>query len=450
MGITIEADNIVLLMDNYGEDSKKLHTSFLQAGKNYPVFVIEDDGFLPEGVTSVFGYFLGDFDNLEIVPGKPRYFNQITVPEYWEISANNSNGKVHELNKERARIFYAEPKHKRLVKVVDWYDDRGVVRSSDHYNRFGALYARTIFNSKGQRINKSYFNAVGKEILMENYVTRDIILNDGDVVRIFKNKHEFATFALQKAGYAGYRVFFNTLSTSFFVSERLPENGKGDVLFWQEPIYEEIPGNMRLILNGTSTRTGKIMVQSEAAFQKLLALGAPVEQIKKLGFIYPFKKENLGRKEALICTNSDNIAELQTIVESLPEVHFSIAALTEMSSKLMGMDKYSNVSLYPGVKMKVLDELFERADYYLDINHESEIVSAVEKAFLHNQLIFAFRETLHNPRYVAEKHIFTKDRVNEFIIELKAVMGNSELLKEHLECQKEYAMLETKETYFGI
>ena len=39
-------DNIVLLLDNYGEDSQKLHNSFKLAGKNYPVFVIEEDGFL--------------------------------------------------------------------------------------------------------------------------------------------------------------------------------------------------------------------------------------------------------------------------------------------------------------------------------------------------------------------------------------------------------------------
>ena len=444
MGITFESDNIVLLLDNYGEDSKKLHTSFLQTGKNYPVFVIEEDGFLPEGVVSVFGCFLGKFT------GKPRYFNRITVPEYWEISANNTSGRVHELNKERARIFYAEPKHKRLVKVVDWYDEKGVVRSSDHYNRYGALYARTVFNAKGQRVTRSFFNEEGKEILVENYVTKDIILNDGDVVRIFKNKHEFAAFALQKAGYAGYRVFFNTLSTSFFVSERLPENGMGDVLFWQEPVHNEIPGNMRLILNGTSNRTAKIMVQGEEAYRKLLALGAPSEKLRRLGFIYPFAKENRGQKEVLICTNSDNIAQLDKIVEALPELHFSIAAITEMSSKLMSMDKYSNVSLYPGVKMKVLDELFMKADFYLDINYESEIVSAVEKAFLHNQLIFAFKETLHNASYVAKEHIYPADKANELILALKAVMGSTVLLNEYLAKQKDVAMLETMENYLSI
>ncbi len=449
MGNTVK-DNIILLLDFYGEDSRKLHDSFKLAGKNYPVFVIDDDGYLPEGVTSVFGYFLGEFKAGENIPGKPRYFNQITVPEYWEISANNSNGKVHDLNKERARIFYTEPKHKRLVKVVDWLDDRGVVRYSDHYNRQGALYARTIFNAKGQKVNKTYFSADGKEIVMENFVTRDIILNEGELVRIFHTKRDFVGYVLEKAGYANHRVFFNSLSTSFFVSESLPENQKGDILFWQEPINNEIPGNMLGILNGTSKRAAKVCVQRRDSYEKMLALGAPADIISPLGFIYPFKKENLGRKEALICTNSDNIAELQTIVEALPEVHFSIAALTEMSSKLMGMDKYSNVSLYPGVKMKILDELFEQADFYLDINHESEIVSAVEKAFLHNQLIFAFKETLHNPCYVAKEHVFAKDKANELILELKAVMGNTALLEEYLERQRTFAMLETKEKYTGI
>lgn len=449
MGSTVK-DNIILLLDNYGEESKKLHTSFKLAGKKYPVFVIEEDGFLPEDVNSVVGFLLGDFKEAKHLPGQALYFNQIKVPEYWEISGNNSKGSVHDLNKERAGIFYAEPKHKRLVKVVDWYDEKGVVRSSDHYNKYGALYARTIFNAKGQKVNKSYFSADGKEILMENYVTNDIILNDGNVVRIFHTKKELAAYVLEKAGYARHRMFFNTLSTSFFVSELLPENGKGDVLFWQEPIREDIPGNMRGILDGTAKRAARVMVQRGDAYEKMKALGAPERVIRKLGFIYPFQKENAGRPEALICTNSDRIAELNKIVEALPEVHFSIAALTEMSSKLMSMEQYENVSLYPGAKMNLLEELFEKADFYLDINYESEIVSAVQKAFLHNHLIFAFKETLHNASYVAVEHVFALEQADALIKEIKAAMGSTERLKAGLGAQHRAAMLETKETYLGI
>ena len=119
MGQDIKSSEIVLLFDNYSTDSKDMHHSFLRTGCNGPAIVIEEDGFLPEGVISVFGAFLGNFENAKNIPGRPRYFNQIKVPEYWEISGTNKGGSVHDLNKERARIFYAEPKHKRLVRIVD-------------------------------------------------------------------------------------------------------------------------------------------------------------------------------------------------------------------------------------------------------------------------------------------------------------------------------------------
>lgn len=450
MGGHTTTSEVILLLDNYSLDSQNLHTSFQMAGKDYPAVVIEDDGFLPENVMSVFGFFLGDYKEGKNIPGEPRYFNQITVPEYWEISGNNSSGKVHDLNKERGRIFYAEPKHKRLVKVVDWVDERGVVRSSDHYNRYGALYARTIFNAKGQKVNKSYFSAAGKEIIVENYVTGDIILNDGDEVKIFHSKTDFVLYFIERAGFKQSRIFFNSLSTPFFVSQRLSADVKGDVLFWQEPARDDIPGNMTIILEGHASRTAEIKVQKRRAYDKLLELGAPASIVHKLGFIYPFQKENGYKPETLICTNSDRIEQCRKIVTSLPQMHFHIAALTEMSSKLMSMGAYSNVTLYPGVKMNILDELFEKCDYYLDINHENEIVSAVRKAFLHNQLIFAFKETLHNRDYVADEHIYASNDVNQMIADMEAIMGDSGLADAHLKIQHVSALAETGTAYAEI
>ena len=60
---------IVLLFENYLEDSKKLHTSFKMSGKSYPAVVIDDNGFLPDDVESVYGYFLGDFEKSDRVLG---------------------------------------------------------------------------------------------------------------------------------------------------------------------------------------------------------------------------------------------------------------------------------------------------------------------------------------------------------------------------------------------
>lgn len=440
-------NDIILLFDNYSMDSHNLHTSFKLAGYECPAAVIEDDGFLPDEVMSVYGFFLGDFRAVLGENARPRYFNEIVVPDYWEISGNNTVGKVCDLYRERGKIFYAEPKHKRLVRIVDWYDERGVVRSSDHYNRYGALYARTIFNAKGQKVNKSYFSPEGREVIVENYVTGDIILNEEDGIKIFRSKTEFVLYFFVKSGVKQSRIFFNSLSTPFFVSNRLSTRAKRDVLFWQEPIGTQIPGNMQSIFNGEAGRTAQVMVQKRQSYEKLLALGAPADKVHKLGYIYSFEKENRHRAEALICTNSDRIERCEEIVTALPKMHFHIAAITEMSSKLLSVGVYDNVSLYPGIKMDILDELFEKCDYYLDINHESEIVSAVYKAFLNDQLIFAFEETVHNRTYVAQEHIFQSKQAERLITDIQNAMADDSVMERYLQKQHEAAFVETEESY---
>ncbi|MDE6973004.1 MAG: accessory Sec system glycosylation chaperone GtfB [Lachnospiraceae bacterium] len=441
-------NDALLLMDTYSEGSRSLHISLKEAGYDCPAVVIEDDGFLPDGVISVYGFFLGDFKAVLGEKARPKYFNEIRVPDYWEISGTNNNGKVQDLYKERGRIFYAEPKHKRLVKIVDWYDERGIVRSSDHYNRYGAVYGRTIFNSKGQKVNRSFFSTDGREVIVENFVTGDIILNEGNEVQIFRNKTDFILHFFVRAGFKQSRIFFNSLSTPFFVSNRLKaQANKRDVLFWQEHTGEEIPGNMQAIFNGEASRTATVVVQNKASYEKLIALGAKKDMVKRLGFIYPFAKENKHLPEALICTNSDNLEHGEEIIRSLPRMHFHIAAITEMSSKLTELGSYDNVSLYPGVKPGILDELFEKCDYYFDINHKAEIVSAVRRAFLHNHLILAFKETLHNRDYVAEEHIYPTDEMAKMLADVEAAMSDAKVLKKYLQKQKKTAISETVKSY---
>lgn len=439
--------DVILLFDNYSSDSENLYNSFRSAGCSYPAAVIDDDGFLPEGILSVYGSFLGDFEGKPEVPGQPRYFNEIQVPDYWEITGTNSGGKIQDMYRERGNIFYAQPTHKRLVRIVDWKDEKGIVRSSDHYNRFGALYARTTFNKDGKKVNKSYFDASGCEIIVENYITGDIILNEDSCVHIFPGKTEFVVYFMQKMGYDKRRVYFNSLSTPFFVSNRLSGQRKDDILFWQEPISKEIPGNMQMILKGEAARTTRIYVQKKLSYERLLELGASPEMVQRKGFVYPFVRENTHRPETLICTNSDRVEHLQQIVEALPEVQFHVAALTEMSSKLMSIGSYENVHLYPGVRTSVLDDLFRECDFYLDINREAEIVSAVRRAFLNNQVLLGFQETLHNKEYVAPEHVYALKESEKLIDDLRKMVQNASLLEQHLEIQKTHALSEKPEAY---
>ena len=435
--------NTVLLLDNYNEDSKMLHEAFKASGYKGKVVVIEDDGFLPDDVISLYRYFCGHFSK-----GKARYFNQINIPDYWEIEANNQGGKVMNLFRQRGSIFFAKPTHKRLVNTVDWYDEEGVVRSSDHYDINGYLYARTTFNKKGQRFCKTYYDAEEREIIVENYVTRDILLNHDNKVYIYKSKVDFIKKLFELANIQYNSIFYNSLSTPFFVSESLRNDVKADVLFWQEGVRNDIPGNMQIILNGNATRTNTIYVQKKESYEKLISLGASSDIVKPLGFVYNYEGTNKYGNDALICTNSDQIESLTYLVEQLPEINFHVAAITEMSSKLLSMGKYDNVYLYPGVKTTVLEELFDKCDIYLDINYANEIVSAVKTAFLHDELIMGFSNTLHNKSYIAKEHIFTE--ATNIVNLIKEIEGNDEIFKKHLDIQKEHAMSENTEDYEKI
>lgn len=438
----------VLLLDNYGEDGEMLYQSFRRAGFTGPVIVIEDDGFFPEDVISVYQYFCGDFDTSDRVPGKAKFFDRISVPDYWEISGNNSGGKVIDRGCERGRIFYANPKHKRLVRVVDWLDEKGTVRVSDHYNRYGALYAKTFFSKDAKRFCKAYFDAKGRETILENFVTHDIILNRDGKVYVFKNKVDFILKFLEELGVMNSRVFFNSLSTPLFVSERMPSGRQEDVLFWQEGIRDEIPGNMKLILERRAKRAKSIYVQKKDSYDKLIKLGASGEMVKPLGFAYLYSRQNTFKNEALICTNSDKIEKGEELIKALPQMHFHIAALTEMSSKLMGLSQYQNVTLYPGARIEMIDELFDTCDYYMDINHEAEIVSAVKQAFLHSHLILGFKQTLHNKELIAGEHMF--DNHEAMIAFLNKVMNHKELISEQIDLQKKAAMSEETAAYANL
>lgn len=447
---TIGTDEIILLFDSYSSDSQYLHESIKRANYKCVPIVISENDFLPSGVFSIYDLLVGNFGK-EII-GKPRFFNEIEVPDNWTISAgvNEKNGKITYRHEEKARIYYAEILEKYMVKEVEWFDRKGTTRFRDHYNRYGMICARTVYNAQGQPISKTWLSTEGREIIVENYVTGDIILNDGDIVRLFRTKVDLICYGLAKMGAKQNRIFFNSLSTPFFVSNGLGGSEKKDVLFWQESIGGGIPGNMQMILDGRAGRTSEIMVQKRSAYEKLIKLGVQKEMVHKLGFIYSFKRENHHNPEALICTRSDEIEHCQELIQAFPEVHFHIAAPTLMSSKLMNLEVHDNVSLYPAVKKQVLDELYEKCDYYFDINYHVEVSLALHQAFLNNLLIFAFQETAHGREYVADAHVYQTFEFERMVSDIKAVLENEDIMEQHLNWQHRDALAENKDAYVEL
>ena len=272
-----QSSAITLLFDFFSMESRNLYESFKNAGVSFTAAVIEDDGFLLDDVVSVYGYFCADGSLRE---EKPRYFNQIDIPDYWRIEGSNTNARVMDKTKERARIFYTEPKNRRLVKTVDWLDDKGAVRLSEHYNKQGQIFCRTLFNKRGEKVLRRFYSPKGQERVVENFVTGGIIVNWQGQDKILHSRTELVRFYLECTGLLNSRVYFNSLSYPFFASQMLPDNGKEDILFWNEPVGSEIPGNMQIILGQQAARTAKIYVQRRASYDRLIELGASPDMVE--------------------------------------------------------------------------------------------------------------------------------------------------------------------------
>lgn len=449
MGEHTWENEMILLFDSYDEESRLWHESIKLAGYDHMAIVIAEDDFLPDGVFSAYDLILG---NCHDKVRKERYFNEIAVPDSWDIHVgSDESGSVFFQRDEKGKIYYVDTEKKRLVKAVDWYDRTGIVRFRDHYNRYGELCARTVYDNQGKPMSKTWFSPQGQEIIVENPVSGDIILNDEGREVLFQKKRDVIIYYFKKLGFAEKRILINSLSTPLFILNGLPgTEEKRDMLFWQGTIGDEIPGNMQWIFNGGSGRIGKVIVQRADTYDKLVQFGAKKEMLYKLGFLYSFQKENRHRSEALICTRFDKIEHGRELIEAFPEMHFHIAASSAMSPLLTDLGEYRNVSLYPAVAADVLEKLFQDCDYYFDINYYWEFVPADYRAFLHNQLIFAFEETVHAKNYVAEEHIYSITEFEAMKADVRAVMSDDAALEWHLGRQHKRAMVEDEEGYRKI
>lgn len=434
---------MIKLFDWLNSESLDLNFSLECSGFEGTCVVITDDGFLPDDMTSPYSFFCGMTSDC----GKPLYFNQVPIPKLWQITGTNNQAEIWNHVTKKATIYYHQASQKRIVKNVDWLDTEGKVRKTDHYNKFGWIFARTYFDENQHAIFKKYQTRDKKEVLVENLVTGFTLLNWGGKTYVFRTKMDLLYFYFKEAGLNYSSILYNSLATSFLTSFYLQESGR-DILFWQEDIQDTIPGNMKLILDGKAKRTQQIIIQHKDAYERLISLLSPeqAQMVCYLGYIYPNRRQTQSRKEILILTNSDQITQLDYLVSKLPDYHFHIAALTEMSQHLMNFGKYSNVHLYQNISQADATTLFDMCDIYLDINQGNEILDAIRTAFEMNMLILAFDTTQHNPSFVVSEHVFSASHPELMV---KCLLSHTDL-SDIVEKQRLLANQESKEHYQDI
>lgn len=425
---------MINLFERLDTDSLDFLRSQKIAGLKIPSIVMNDDGFLPADVTSPVQYYC-DFKH----HWKPLYFDKLSIPRFWRITASAKEGKIFDLNKQRAQIVFYSEDNSRFVKEVQWLDNKGIISWIDHYNSNGKKFAKTYYDN-GKAVFKEFFADTGEVVISHYLLSDNVFVNSQKYSGSFHSWTDFVTHYLQQQNLDLSHIIYNTLNKPFFLSLNLKDNGI-DSLFWHEAIKDDLPGNMKFLMK-ERTRTKHVFFQRYSDWikyqQDLLQIESNTD-FHFLGNIYPHPRGNKLRPNALILTNSDDIEHLTEIIQQLPNLHFYIAAITEMSQKLLNFAKYQNVSLYPNVTAKKVTELLSKCDFYFDINHYDEIFDAVRLAFEQNMLIVGFTNTLHNRQFIAEENIFDPNDVEGLSKKVLLALGNPLEMKRIIDKQRQHA-----------
>lgn len=123
--------------------------------------------------------------------------------------------------------------------------------------------------------------------------------------------------------------------------------------------------------------------------------------------------------QALIYSSSGEIQSIEEIIKKCPDIEFHIASHTTFWYGIIELEKYPNVSLYPGIIPTKLDKLIDKTDVFLDIhvgyelNNMSGLMNSLGKK------VYAFENTVKS-----ETNNYTNifDSVSELISEINTPM----------------------------
>lgn len=413
---------MINLFENYGQSEIDLEDSLLRAGFSNETIVLNDDGYLPPHIKSPISFFLGK----ELSKDMPLFFNEITVPNFWEIRGDNTKAEIYEGYKKKGKINYSKRKDDfRRVHSIEWFNDQGKIRQIDLYNQYGKLFGKKTY-SDGELTLTTYFDFKKRETILMNHVTNTVQVLFLGKEYIFNSYIDFVLFYFKHEKLTKEEIIYNSLGKPFFITLALkrmyPKTNYNHILFWQENSIK-IPGNMQGILTDKDSPTKKIIVQNRDEYIRLTQqnIEKTYVPLNYLGMIYEFKRSLKLKKEILILTNSDQIIHLESLIQQLPNFKFNVAAYTEMSAKLLKLNKYKNAFLYPTISPEELNSLINKSSIYLDINKGNEVDHIIRTSFENNLLIFGFASTVHSKNFINKNNIYEENELNKFTEAIKVV-----------------------------
>ena len=132
--------------------------------------------------------------------------------------------------------------------------------------------------------------------------------------------------------------------------------------------------------------------------------------------IYPVKEPFA----CLIYTASDHIEQIETLIQSLPDIQFKIAARVIVSDRLAQMTVYPNVTIYNGIHylQDVDAELVDTCQVLLDINHGEKTEEILNQFARLGKPILSFENT---KSYEVGQEVYAVDQVQAMIEKLREI-----------------------------
>lgn len=122
-----------------------------------------------------------------------------------------------------------------------------------------------------------------------------------------------------------------------------------------------------------------------------------------------------------IFTNSASMESLEYLLSELPEVHFTVLAHTNFAPFVVDFQSHLNLSLFPNFNPFNMKETLDKMDFYLDINHEGEIVNIIEEVHRRNKPIFTFDNTSHDSS--GRSRVFSSAEPDKMVEAIRKFLG---------------------------
>ena len=353
------------------DDIKKFMETAGRRGADVKIMVLDDVGNLLNGAGSLCEYVISA-KNQEEYDERALFGDLLEVPEFREIRLEGAESCLYEAGRKRAVICFADPVEKKNVERVEWNTESGWIFKIDYYNRYGTKYASEFLDADKNVESKVYYSDRNQEMLVIQPQNQVITLLENGVVKaVFHSYAQFVEFCITEIG-----------------------DGDKNILF----VQEENCRFQKLEADGESVWDAVLFSDPELLEKYRNAGGKNGYRFYSIPEEYPV---NHVSKNALILTASDQIEKLDELSLEMPDMVFHIAAHTQVSDKLYKLAERENVMVYPGVSKEALDGLWEKCDFYLDINHYREIDNAVDEASRRNLVLMGFEDTVHQRELMA-------------------------------------------------